>query len=294
MDGPRFDTLARTLAASHRTSRKTLLGAGLALLLAGRGREAAADCKKVGQGCDRDNDCCKGAECNGGDCECKNGFTDCSGRCKNLDNNESHCGACDNACGRGGTCCSGDCAGDFQSDPNHCGGCGNRCRGICSEVPGEAPQCHGPRCCSDGECVEDVQFNPDHCGACDNACGEGETCCDGACVDLSIDPANCGTCGHACGEFDPNCVGFCTGDAGCPAGADPCGEEGVVACAGDCVCSQSTEGGTLCADPATPGADCGQCQDTTDCVSLFGPGHFCTKADCCGRGGKACRHVCTD
>ena len=63
MDGPRFDTLARTLAASRRTSRKTLLGAGLGLLLAGHWQDAAADCKQVGQGCNRDNDCCKNAEC---------------------------------------------------------------------------------------------------------------------------------------------------------------------------------------------------------------------------------------
>ena len=50
MDGPRFDTLARTLAATRRTSRKTLLGAGLGLLLAGHWQGAAADCKQVGQG----------------------------------------------------------------------------------------------------------------------------------------------------------------------------------------------------------------------------------------------------
>jgi hypothetical protein len=297
MDGLRFDTLVRTLATSRRTTRKTLLGAGLGLLLAGRRRDAAANCKKVGRSCTGDDDCCKDALCRlSGVCECEAGFTDCSGKCKDLSTDKKHCGACNNDCGRGGTCCSGDCAGDFQTDPDHCGGCGNFCRGICSDIPGQPPQCHGPRCCGDGECVEDVQANDDHCGACDNACREGETCCAGACVDLaifSVDPANCGTCGTTCGESEPNCVGFCTGDGGCPAGADPC-EDGFVGCGDECICSQSTEGGTLCGDTDTPDEECGQCQSTTDCVSLFGPGHFCTKAACCGRGGKVCRRVCTD
>ena len=293
MDAIRFDAITRALT-SRRTTLKTFLGAGLGLLLAGRRRDAAADCKKVGRSCTGDNACCKNAECQLGVCQCTRGFTDCSGKCKDLSTNKKHCGACDNGCGREGTCCDGDCAGDFQSDPDHCGGCGNFCRGICGP-----PGCHGPRCCGDGECVEDVQANDDHCGACDNACREGETCCAGACVDLaifSIDPANCGTCGTTCGESEPNCVGFCTGDGGCPAGADPCEDEGVIGCGGNCFCSQSTEGVTLCGHPdATPGADCGECQNSTDCVALHGPGFFCTKSECCGGGaGKVCRAVCID
>lgn len=34
-------------------------------------------------------------------------------------------------------------------------------------------------------------------GACN--CGQGQTCCNGACVNLSADRNNCGTCGSTCG-----------------------------------------------------------------------------------------------
>ncbi len=132
MDDARFDAFTRAFTISRRTTGKTLLGAGLGLLLAGRRRDAAADCKKVGQGCDRSDDCCKDAKCRRGECKCKNGFTDCSGRCKNLNNNENHCGGCDDACPRPPTtpnphtCCSGTCR-NLPTDENHCGACNAEC-----------------------------------------------------------------------------------------------------------------------------------------------------------------------
>jgi hypothetical protein len=295
MDANRFDTLARALAASRRTSRKTLLGTGLGLLLVGHHRDAAAGCKKVGKKCDKNKDCCDGATCKGKKCKCKSGREECSGKCFNLDTDAGHCGGC-TACAEGQSCCSGECA-DLPSDRDHCGSCGNRCPGICTEGPNGVPECHGPRCCGDGQCVEDVLSNPDHCGACGRVCVQGETCCDGECVDLYIDPANCGSCGTTCDEFSPNCVGFCTGDAGCPAGADPCAGVGSIACGGDCVCSQSTEGATLCGDPTNAIAECGQCESSSDCAS-FGPGFFCmttgTEACCGGGSPNVCRRVCTD
>ena len=133
MDASRFDALTRALTTSLRTTRKTFLGAGLGLLLAGRGRDAAANCKKVGRACNRDNDCCNGAECPAGVCQCKSGFEDCSGKCKDLDSRQEALRRVRQRLRPGGTCCSGDCAGDFQTDPDHCGGCGNFCRGICSD-----------------------------------------------------------------------------------------------------------------------------------------------------------------
>ncbi len=141
MDGPRFDTLARTLAATRRTTRKTLLGAGLGLLLAGRsGDGAAADCKQVGQRCSGDKDCCKHAQCRlSGVCACKSGFTDCNGKCKDLTTNKNHCGACNNDCGDGEFCCSGACIAA-------CAGGETCCNGACCTCPIGNEPC-GDTCC---------------------------------------------------------------------------------------------------------------------------------------------------
>jgi hypothetical protein len=196
MDDARFDAITRAFTISRRTTGKTLFGAGLGLLLAGRRRDAAADCKKVGQGCDRSDDCCKDAKCRRGECKCKNGFTDCSGRCKNLNNNENHCGGCDDACPRPPatpnphTCCSGTCR-NLPTDENHCGACNAECPigtycddgigGIlCRCFETDAP-CEPDETCCTGGCV-DLQDNQDHCGSCNNPCTNPELCTDGSCV----------------------------------------------------------------------------------------------------------------
>ena len=44
-------------------------------------------------------------------------------------------------------------------------------------------------------------------GACN--CGNGQTCCNGACVNLSADRNNCGTCGSTCGAGASCQAGSC-------------------------------------------------------------------------------------
>ena len=237
MDATRFDALTRSLTTSHRTTRKTFLGVGFGLLLAGGHRDAAAACKKVGRACTGDNACCKNAECQGGVCQCKTGFTDCSGKCKDLSTNTNHCGACDNGCGRGETCCSGDCTdSDFQSDHDHCGSCGTVCGdteiciiGLCQPCPADGVFC-GECCtppiyqCCHGECIRAID-NPTNCGACDLRCLEPGCCSFGQCVDdFESDRHNCGACGVDCNAGTLCCNGRCAVDCGgrCCQGFERC------------------------------------------------------------------------
>ena len=243
--------------------------------------------RRWGRSCDQNNDCCTGAECRGGECQCKSGREECDGKCFNLDTDERHCGDCPTACAKGQTCCdgacvdlesngdhcgscdavctasqgccAGTCVDDLASNRDHCGACGNRCPGICG-----SGGCHGPRCCSDGECVEDVQSNPDHCGACGNRCPgicgpggcHGPRCCgDGACVeDVQSNPDHCGACGHACAPDEACCDGTCvnldTTDAHCGACGHACPEIVGARLLRRCVQVTSTRWTT--AAPATP------------------------------------------
>ncbi len=83
MDESRFDALARSLATSP-SRRRMLIALAAGLLSSPLGRRppsAAAACKRVGQNCDQNGDCCAGAECAGGACQCKNGKSECGGKC---------------------------------------------------------------------------------------------------------------------------------------------------------------------------------------------------------------------
>jgi hypothetical protein len=62
---------------------------------------------------------------------CAAGEADCSGTCRNLSNNASHCGACGNACAGGSTCQNGKCCPSGQVN----------CSGVC---------------CASGSCVSGV------------------------------------------------------------------------------------------------------------------------------------------
>jgi hypothetical protein len=124
----------------------------------------------------------------------------CSGACKNLQTDNSHCGACGNPCGAGQTCCSGVCK-NLNSDENNCGTCGNSCGA-------------GLTCCS-GVC-KNLETDPTNCGTCGTICaapqvlclagdcckpptlqcvapGADDTCCTGVCL-----PANMGIPFHHC------------------------------------------------------------------------------------------------
>ena len=182
IDGERIDVLARLVAGGW--PRRRLLGglaAGLAAPLLGRfGGRAAAACKKVGRPCDRNGDCCAGAECRGGKCRCKTGRNECAGKCFNLDTDETRCGTCSRRCGAGETCCGGACV-DLRTDPANCGACGTACS--------ESEACRFGGVCA--SCFP-------------------QTACDGLCVDLTSDRGNCGACGVECDGINAICGnGFC-------------------------------------------------------------------------------------
>jgi hypothetical protein len=103
MDGNRFDALAKSLARS--TSRRPvvrLLAGGLVALIPGV-RGAAAECRRAGRSCTRDEHCCTGI-CGEADdsgrrrCACPEDLTNCYGDCVDLQSAVTHCGECDNAC----------------------------------------------------------------------------------------------------------------------------------------------------------------------------------------------------
>jgi hypothetical protein len=86
---------------------------------------------------------------------CAAGFTNCAGSCRNLTNDNAHCGACDRVCPAGQLCTSGACA-------LSCGVGITNCSGTC----------------------RDLQSDRDHCGTCGRACGSLQTCAAGSCVNL--------------------------------------------------------------------------------------------------------------
>ena len=49
------------------------------------------------------------------------------------------------------------------------------------------------------------------CGACGNVCADGQTCCNGVCVDLSTDQNNCGSCNFLCNTIPGTQTGVCSG-----------------------------------------------------------------------------------
>jgi hypothetical protein len=111
MDGKWVDRLARAMARVR--SRRGVIGgaaSGIAPLL---GPPSVLACKNVGKKCYKNNDCCDGARCKGGKngkCRCKNGFTKCGKRCRDLDKDREHCGVCGNACVSPDACCDGVCS----------------------------------------------------------------------------------------------------------------------------------------------------------------------------------------
>lgn len=216
---------------------------------------------------------------------------DAAASCKNVGqqcDKDNDC--CAGAKCRGGKCtcksgfdeCSGKCF-NLDRDERHGGACDTPC-GV------------GDTCCN-GKCAN-LQFDPDHCGGCETVCDAGETCCDAACVDIDANDRNCGACGHSCTATEECVGGVCVTPPGdCASGADS-GAGGDIPCGvadSGCICSQSTEGTTLCGLGQTPGALCCQCRASSDCAS-FGAGAFCVatgSAGCCGPNRQnVCRLPC--
>ena len=185
-----------------------------------------------------------------------------------------------------------------------CGKVGKKCdknKDCChgATCKGKHCACKGTLAACDGRCV-DIDSDDAHCGGCGNACGAGRACCAGGCVDTSTSDGNCGACGTVCPATQECVAGRCTTpNGGCAPGADSCANGGnSIPCAATgsgCICSQSTEGTTVCGFGNTAGAACGQCDTTEDCIALVGAGAFCvrTSGGCCGPTAQnVCRLSC--
>jgi hypothetical protein len=230
MDKSCFDMLARLLANS--SSRRKLFSAlvvAVSMATVGSRVTLAAGCKKVGQKCDKNGDCCNGAECKGSKCKCKIGRNECGGKCYKLDSDEKRCGACDASCATGETCCDGTCA-DLATDVGNCGSCGAACAESEACVAGGC----GPQ---PFECPADAAFcsleGPVYvCGGSGTNCSCMPTT-EGAirCGDLTTEGTLCGQC-----QSSTDCVGLGFGaDAFCAKSrADCCGPDADNICLRPC------------------------------------------------------------
>jgi hypothetical protein len=279
MDGQQFDLISKWLATreSRRATFRGLAAGALALGLGRLSLEAAlADCKKLGQKCAKDGDCCAGAQCQRNTCVCKGGNSTCG----------------DHLCCPPDRVCVGTAANplDPPSDPDDLMKCicptgfeedaDGKC--VCKHTCGEfccQPE-DGEVCCGSRrgqkQCVL-IDSSHNNCGACGNACPKdrickGGTCvcpyptveCDGECVDLTDDAANCGRCGSAC-----------PADRICQGGECVCGPD-FLHCEGKCIPK-----------------DGGCCSDSDCSGSGYGSGYYC----CSGRGCDyfdRCAYGCVD
>jgi hypothetical protein len=160
-----------------------------------------------------------GQRCIGGKCVCggqdahKISCGDSAQSCHDPMTSVRHCGRCDNACGDGERCVQGECqrcpadqirCGDecVPYSEMHCGGCGEMCP-------------HGEWCDVSG---------PPRCVP----CPQGQTGCDGRCVNVLNDNSNCGRCWNTC-RAGSNCVdGRCSDQVPqCAAPQEQCGDDCV-------------------------------------------------------------------
>lgn len=216
MDGHRFDEISRVLASlSRRRMLRGLAGGVLAALPAGLGIEqAAARCGRVGEGCRKRRDCCRGEVCRRRRCTCE---------------------AEEDACG--GKCCA-DCFLDSDPAKEFCCPAAKVCPTaefgeICC-YPDEA--CRGDVCCCDG-CQGTV--------VCRGTCCPAYACCgDGCCAEGKV-------CARADADLAPTCV---DANRSCSAGSGCLVDEqciGGTCCSEDRICPRldttgTTEGRVCC------------------------------------------------
>ena len=138
MEGECFDAVAKNLTRTgdRRRVLRLLASGALAAAAARLGfEEAAAGCKLVGERCAERDDCCSNSRCKNKTCVCKQGFTNCAGRCRDLNNSRTSCGTCGVRCQSNEVCQSGDCCRpsftlctDVCQAGSNCAAC---CSGFC-------------------------------------------------------------------------------------------------------------------------------------------------------------------
>lgn len=187
MDSPRIDAVARLMASGIRRQQLTRSLAGALLGGLALPGAALAGCKKAGKKCDKNKDCCDGAECKGGECKCKSGRDECGGKCYKLNNDEKHCGDCDTKCEAGETCRDGVCEGGGPCGGETCAATEECDEGVCTPPTGGCPA--GANSCAPGGFTPCASGTPCVC----LQTTEGTT----RCGDQSTPGAVCGQCWHS-------------------------------------------------------------------------------------------------
>lgn len=274
------------------------------------------DC--AGKGCGADGcggscgQCAEGLQCAAsGACVDASCQSMCEGIACGDDGCGGSCGECGPgfACGADGTCtCAPQCTGKSCGDDGCGGSCGNCSGGDVCTADGQClciPQCSGLVCDTDGcgglcgTCMGTDLCAADQtsCETCVPSCA-GKACgddgCGGFCEDTCAGPmqycdnatgtCKTGICRDTCGTRECGYVGckVCGSNGGECTGSDVCSDDGMCACAPDCV-------GRACGDDGC-GGQCGSCPDGLTCD---GDQCGCT-ADCAGRecGSDGCGGTC--
>ncbi|HEY5956036.1 MAG TPA: hypothetical protein VIV60_05760, partial [Polyangiaceae bacterium] len=269
----------------------------------GNGRSMAPGRGKLGDGCQRSEDCASTL--------CADIGVD-TGICTQACRSNSECPAIDNW----------ECVGSSLSNLKVCGCrklslteiCGDNLDNDCNGVVDDCRACNG---------IVAPLDDPSNCGTCGNECRFDQSCNRGTCVcpasaptdcgvctDTTKDTANCGACGNNCGE-GANCV---AGKCQCPPGAsESCAGAGCIdlktssehcgTCDNECTLGQICKEGTCacpaqseqycpgvgCIDPATSPSHCGGCDIACSTAKVCSAGQ-CT----CPTGKLLCGDTCVD
>ncbi len=232
----------------------------------------------------------------------------CGGKCVDIENDDTNCGACNLYCAPG-TSCVGTAAGTGQCE------IGGALQGCSLSYP--CPT--GEGCNPSGECVPSSCTGLEDGTECYLAATLGALsyCCGGTCVDVTTDSSNCEYCGVAC-PSGSSCVASqcvapgtstvvpCGPSAGCPAGTecvnqaclprscgalstgDGCaygvGDPGVC-CSGVCTSTDQDPNNCGACGVVCDGGICvGACTTNSpnNCVPACGEGETCILGTCSG------------